>query len=348
VAKVPLSPAALYLGVDAGNSKTLALVCDAGGRVVGSGRSGNGDIYGATSEQAAVDAVVSAVNQALTSAGTGVESVCTAAFRLAGIDWPEDHAYWLDALDHSLPSLGELARRGRCSISNDGFAAIRCGEPSGVGVAVVSGTGAAVAGRGPGGDEWSMSFWIQDEAHGAGALVGQALRAVYRAELGLGPQTELTKRLLDFFEYADAERMLHESTRRHQTTPARPGHTAAREVFKAAVDGDEVAQAILRTQGEHLAGYARITAQRVGFQVDADEVPVVLAGSLLSAEESPMAAALQAALLRRFPGGRARLATLPPVAGATLDALAEAGVAITDGLVETLRATAPPPAFVQT
>jgi N-acetylglucosamine kinase-like BadF-type ATPase len=343
-----VSRSPLYLGVDAGNSKTLALVCEADGRVVGSGRSGNGDIYGAASERAAVDAVVFAVNEALTSAESAVESVTGGAFRLAGIDWPEDHAYWLDALDERLPALRELARRGRCSIANDGFAAIRCGESTGVGVAVVSGTGAAVAGRGPDGTEWSMSFWIQDSAHGASAIVSQALRAVYRAALGLGPETGLTKRMLDFFGYADVERMLHAFTRRNSTAAVPPGHTAAREVLKAAADGDEVAHAILCAQGEHLASYARLTAQRVGFQVDTDEVPVVLAGSVLSADESPVAAALQAALPRCFPGGRARLATLPPVAGATLDALAEAGVAITDDLVETLRATAPPPAFVLT
>ncbi len=337
-----------YLGVDAGNSKTLALLCDAAGRVVGSGRSGNGDIYGAASEQAAVDAVVAAVNEALTSAQADPRQVDTAAFRLAGIDWPEDHAYWLEALDDRLPALGELARLGRCSIANDGFAAIRCGEPSGIGVAVVCGTGSAVAGRGPTGDEWSMSFWIQDEVHGAGAMVAQALRAVYRAELGLGPETALTKRLLGYFGYADVEQMLHEFTRRHPTPLSRPGHTAAREVFKAAVEHDEVALGILRGQGEHLARYARLTAERVGFRADVDEVPVVLAGSVLSADASPVAAALVEALPRCFAGVRPRLATLPPVAGATLDALAEAGIAITGNLVETLRGTAPPPAFVMT
>ena len=336
----------LYLGVDAGNSKTVALLCDATGTVVGYGRSGNGDIYGAESEQAAVDAVVSAVDAALTTAGADGGQIGAAAFLLAGVDWPEDEEFWVEALAVRLPALTHLAGQGRRPIANDGFAAIRCGELSGIGVAVVAGTGSAVAARGPAGVEWSMSFWIQD-AHGASGLVGSALHAVYRAELGLGPPTTLTKRMLAFFGYDTAEEMLHQFTRR-SGRPTRQSHTAAREVAAAAADGDEVALRIVRRQGEVLADYARVTAQRVGFRVESDEVPVVLAGSVLGADRSPVTAALLAALRTGFPGARPRLATLPPVAGAVLDALASADVALGPEIVDRLLDSAPPPDFLQT
>ncbi|MEQ7009084.1 BadF/BadG/BcrA/BcrD ATPase family protein [Actinopolymorpha sp. B17G11] len=334
----------LYLGVDAGNSKTVALLCTAAGEVVGNGRSGNGDIYGAPSERAAVEAVIAAVKEALT--GAQPDGIGGAAFRLAGVDWPEDHAFWVDALAAELPDVAALRAYDRCSISNDGFAAIRCGEPSGIGVAVIGGTGSAVAGRGRGGAEWSMSFWIQD-AHGASGLVAGALRAVYRAELGLGPKTALTKRLLAYFGYADAEEMLHQFTRRGGR-PSRPWHTAAREMAGAAADGDAEALRILREHGEHLADYARVTAARVGFDVASEEVPVVLAGSVIDADGSPVRAAVLAALPERFASARPRLATLPPVAGAALDALAEAGVEVTAEVIARLRASMPPPAFVRT
>jgi N-acetylglucosamine kinase-like BadF-type ATPase len=335
-----------YLGVDAGNSKTVALLCTVDGEVRGSGRSGNGDIYGARTERAAVEAVCGAVNEALTTANARPDGIGGAAFRLAGVDWPEDHAFWVDALAVELPEVAALQAYDRCSIANDGFAAIRCGEPSGTGVAVVAGTGSAVAGRGPGGAEWSMSFWIQD-AHGASGLVAGGLRAVYRAELGIGPKTTLTKRMLAYFSYADVEEMLHQFTRRGGGS-SRPWHTAAREMAAAAADGDEVALRILREHGEHMADYARVTAARVGFAVERDEVPVVLAGSVLSAEGSPVRAAVLAALPERFAGARPRLATLPPVAGAALDALAEAGVEVTPEVITRLRASMPPPEFVQT
>ncbi|MET9019309.1 BadF/BadG/BcrA/BcrD ATPase family protein [Actinopolymorpha sp. NPDC004070] len=349
----------LHLGVDAGNSKTVALVCDADGRVVGYGRSGNGDIYGAESAAAAVDAVVAAVKDALTAAGTREDDVRASAFRLAGVDWPEDHAYWMDALARRLPGL--LAP----SVLNDGFAAIRCGaldgadgaggglDPVGAGVAVIAGTGSAVAGRGPTGTEWSMSFWIQD-AHGASGLVGSALRAVYRAELDLGPATALTSRLLAFFGATDVEALLHSFTGRETGHGWARQAAAAREVVAAAVGGDEVAAALVRDQGRHLADYARVTARRVGFAVDADGadggrgVPVVLAGPVLCAAGSPVTAALLEALGRVFPVAHPRLAILPPVSGAVLDALADAGVELVPAVYERLRVTAPPPAFLAT
>ncbi|GAA2757327.1 BadF/BadG/BcrA/BcrD ATPase family protein [Actinopolymorpha rutila] len=355
----------LHLGVDAGNSKTVALLCDEEGRVVGYGRSGNGDIYGAESAPAAVDAVVAAVNEALTSAGARVADVRAAAFRLAGVDWPEDHAYWMDALARRLPELRAP------SVLNDGFAAIRCGGPEGpdgagvaggAGVAVIGGTGSAVAGRGPTGTEWSMSFWIQD-AHGASGLVGSALRAVYRAELDLGPATALTARLLAFFGASDVEALLHSFTGRATGHGWARQAAAAREVVAAAGDGDEVATALVRDQGRHLADYARVTARRVGFAVDGGAadgadgtsgvdgrsgVPVVLAGPVLCAPGSPVTAALMDALPEVFPSARPRLATLPPVSGAVLDALAEAGVDLVPAVYERLRATAPPPAFLAT
>ncbi|MEW1841563.1 BadF/BadG/BcrA/BcrD ATPase family protein, partial [Nonomuraea angiospora] len=115
---------ALYLGVDAGNSKTAALVCDVTGTIAGAGRSGCGDIYGAATPEAAVAEVQAAIDAALAQAGAGRADVAGAAFRLAGIDWPEDRAYWESALAGRYPSR---------SILNDGYAAIRCGEPSGVG-----------------------------------------------------------------------------------------------------------------------------------------------------------------------------------------------------------------------
>lgn len=320
-----------YLGVDAGNSKTVALVCDDSGQICGSGRSGNGDIYGAASPAAAIDAVVDAIAQ------TGIHGFSGAAFRLAGIDWPEDHDLWESVVKTRIPVAG------RISIANDGFAAIRCGEPSGIGVAVVCGTGPAVAARGPDGQEWSASFWIQDSL-GANSLGGEAMRAVYRAHLGIGPSTALSQELPAFYEATDVEEMLHRFTRRddrpHWTAPAR----ASRIVCRLATEGDAVAAGLVHSQAVAFADYATVAAGKVGFDAAA-EVPVVLAGSVLAAPDSPMAAQLVSALPDRFLN---RPAMLPPVAGAALDALAEAGRTVGPAVIDTLMRTAPAPEFLRT
>jgi N-acetylglucosamine kinase-like BadF-type ATPase len=44
----------LVLGVDGGNTKTLALVAREDGAVIGTGRAGCGDIYGSTSANVAM------------------------------------------------------------------------------------------------------------------------------------------------------------------------------------------------------------------------------------------------------------------------------------------------------
>ena len=64
----------LYLGVDAGNSKTVAVLVDSSGTVLGYGRSGCGDIYGAAAEPLAVAEVVAAVNRALDMASLPVHA----------------------------------------------------------------------------------------------------------------------------------------------------------------------------------------------------------------------------------------------------------------------------------
>lgn len=82
----------------------------------------------------------------------------------------------------------------------------------------------------------------------------------------------------------------------------KPEADAAREVTRAALDGDHVAREIVTLQGEQLAKYARVAAAKVGFVAETDEVPVVLAGSALSGADSPVTAALLVALGCSFPG----------------------------------------------
>lgn len=309
----------LHLGVDAGNSKTEALVCLPTGEVVGAGRAGCGDIYGAESPQAAVDAVLTAVGDALAQAGVGPDGLAGAALRLAGVDWPEDRDFWCDALAGPWPS--SLPR----SILNDGYAAIRCGEPSGTGVAVTGGTSAAVAARGPDGRLWDLGMWGQ-HAMGAMGLVQEAVKSVTLADLGEAPSTRLTQDLPAFYRLDSVADLVHWLTRR----VGRPGLAefarCAPVVTAAAAAGDPVAEALVREQGRRFARYAGVAARQVGLDEAGGPVGVVLSGSVLRAPDSPVVAALLDQLETYVPGAVPHRAVVPPVAGALLDALAEAGI----------------------
>jgi N-acetylglucosamine kinase-like BadF-type ATPase len=355
----------MYLGLDAGNSKTVAFLCRPDGSVAGAGRTGCGDIYGVTDIRDAVQAVTGCVGQALHSAGVAAAQVRASAFRMAGVDWPEDAEFWRQTLGSAWPELQQM------SVLNDGFAPIRCGEPSGVAVAVTAGTGSAVAGRGPGGDEWSLSWWGQDRL-GATGMGQEALSALFLAELGIderpaspdaprpGPPSgsaegpgqgqpyPLRDALLHRFGEPSVRELLHSFTRREHRRPWQDKGSAASVVLRAAADFEPVATQIVHRHALRTAEYARVAALRCGFDVERDSVPVVLAGSVLTATPPVFAEALIAELRRLMPGSRPVSAALPPVAGAALDALAESGIPVTPGVLAALTESLPDPAFWQT
>lgn len=330
----------VYLGIDAGNSKTAVLACLASGEVAGAARSGCGDIYGVADEADAIRAVLDAVDSALAGAGATRADVASAAFRLAGVDWPEDREYWDAALSREWPGLTR-------SILNDGYAAIRCGEPSGVGVAVNAGTAAAIAARGPDGAIWDMCWWGQ-HAMGAIGLVSEALKAVYLAALDAAPATELGPALLSFYDQPDVTALNKRFTRRVNPAGDAERRRAARVVTDTARKGDVVAQQIVAEQGRRLAFYAGIAARRAGLCHAGAPASVVFSGSVLMEEDSPVARALEAHLPAAVPGAVPRRAALPPVAGAALDALAEGRVPVTADVTGRLAATMPPASFLKT
>lgn len=330
-----------YLGVDAGNSKTVALLADADGQILGRGRGGVGDIYGAATEELAVDEVVTAVQAALAAAGIGPDEVANAALRLAGVDWAEDERYWEDAAARRLPGLR------RVSILNDGFALLRCGTASGVGVAVTAGTGPAVAARGPDGRQYCASWWIQHSLGGQGLGVA-AFRAVVDAEIGLGPATGLRAELLQLFGQPDVTGLLHAFTQRGSVRSDRELAAAARPVLRAAAAGDEVALGIVRTATRTFAGLTRVAADRTGLSAGDGPVPVVLGGSVLTSEYPVYRDALVADLQLELGSVRVAATAASPVAGALLDAMAEGGVPLDKELHDRVLTASHPVDFLLT
>ena len=311
-------PEPLFLGVDAGNSKTLAIVVDAAGAVRGVARGGIGDIYGVADSQIAVDAVLDTVRRALDAADASLETVRSAAFRLAGVDWPEDEALWVGALD------GFLAATTTRSVLNDGFACLRCGDPTGVGVAVSLGTGAAVAGRGPGDREFSVSWWLQDYL-GAAGLGRDGLRAVALAELGMGAPTSLSRELPGFYGVDDAKSLVHLANSRTSSLGHIDFARAARVVVAASEAGDAVAREVIDQHMARVADYVEACARRVGLDPTAP-FAIVLGGSVASEPSGQVRRALLAAIGERMPQASVTMQNVVPILGCALDALAEGGV----------------------
>lgn len=335
----------LYLGVDAGNSKTVAVVADGSGAVLGYGRAACGDIYGGATEALAVGEVVTAVRRATEMASPAGRPgspatdtrIVRAAFCLAGLDWPADEQYWGEQICHWLPGLSSY------SLRNDGFALLRAGEPAGLGIALSAGTGAAVVARGPDAREWSASMWIVD-ALGGTSLGAQAHAAVVRAELGLAPPTMLRELLLSRHSFRDVAAMLEAATGRGGP---RMRHAAvARDVLDAARAGDPVAEGIVTRQATLFAEYAVAAAAKV--HLAGRGIPVVLGGSVMSSDSTVLRDATGHALGRLLPDARVTLASRSPVLGAVAEAIAEGSGALAPQVLDRLSGYRFPAGFLLT
>ena len=302
----------LVMGIDAGNTKTLAVVADRRGRVLGYGRSSSANIYAGFG--GAVASLEQAWQRALVPAGT--EEVAHLALSATGADWSEDFA----DLRQAVLRRGLVKEDSALTVVNDAVAALWTGSATGEGVAVAVGTSAGTAAR-RGERVWHSSFWQEPE--GAVQLGYLALRAVYRAELGLGPPTRLTETFLQRFGLPDVTTLLHAFTARGAPLGAAAAGSSARLLLDQAERGDEVACRLVRQHAEALGDYAVVAARKVG--LDKAAFPLVLTGGVMRHPGSLLKDALAQRVRRTLPGATLRKSSFEPVGGAVCIALEATG-----------------------
>ncbi|HEU5433810.1 MAG TPA: BadF/BadG/BcrA/BcrD ATPase family protein [Thermomicrobiales bacterium] len=328
--------APLVLGVDAGNSKTVALVAGPDGVVLGAGRGGPGDIYGAHGEKAALAEIGRAVDEALRTAGVAAARIDTAGFSMAGADWPEDFAL----LQAAMAERGYGRRR---TIVNDAIGALWAGIPDGVGIVITCGTGAAIGARSAAGRIWHSSFW--PDAAGGYRLGERAIRAAIAADLGLAPATRMTAPLLAAFGVDSVEAMLHRRTRRRPPWTMADAARLAPIVLDAARDGDPAAVAIVAEQGRALGDMGVVAARQTG---QTGRVPTALAGGIFRHPCNRLREAVIARLRRDLPDIEPISSDLEPVGGAVVLALAAMESPADAAFRRRLRETMPGLAFFAT
>jgi N-acetylglucosamine kinase-like BadF-type ATPase len=319
------------LGVDGGSTKTIALVARRDGTIVGVGRRGCSSIYNAgMTEQAALGEAEQAVRAALDAGGVRPGDLAAGVFSMCGADWPEDIALIEDTMQRC-----GFGRMG--IVVNDAFGALRAGSEDGTGVVVVCGTGAAIGARAADGRTWHAGFW--QEPQGAEDLGRQTLRAVYRAQLGIGEPTTLTRRVLEFFYEERVEELLHRLTARDGSRPVEIGRLAP-ILLEEAGRGDVVARRLVEGHGRALGEYALAAARHVG--IERTPFTLVLAGGVLRHPSHLLAKALVARVRDGAPEVRAVPSRFEPAVGALFLALEAAGMPVDVPLLERLIPTLPP------
>jgi N-acetylglucosamine kinase-like BadF-type ATPase len=309
----------VVLGVDGGNTKTIAVVADAAGQALGAGLGACADIYNASTPDTAIATIAAAVREGLDAAGVGGADLAAATFSLAGADWPEDFALLERALQK------RIGLREAPLVVNDALGALRGGAADWIGVSIVAGTYNAVGARRGDGRVFHLGFW--PDGAGGRDIARDARHAVYRAALDLGPATSLSDTAFALFGVEDAIELLHEFTRRGGLAEAEVDRLAP-VVLDAADAGDAVAQAIVADKGRILGRQGRACAAQLDLPLEG--LPIVLSGRVFAHPSERLAAATMAEL----PGAIAVRHPAPPVAGAVLLALDRIGVTVDAGAVQ--------------
>ena len=309
-----------FVGVDAGGTKTHALVADESGEVLGVGRAGPGNWEGVGLD-GALAALRRAVGEALSAARTSPQEVTAAGYGLAGLDWPSDEA-------RLRPVVEELGLSGPAVLINDTFVALRAGAREPWGVVIVAGTGTTVAGRNRRG-EMARTLGLGypfDDWGSAPDLAQAALHAVARAYTGRGPATALSDRLVRLVGAADVADLLEGVSRwRYNLFPLVADVVQA--LMEEADGGDGAAQEILLRAGRELGGGAVVVIRRLG--MEGEEFDLVLAGGLFRSATPLLLETLRGTVQAVAPGARLVRLEVPPAIGGVLLAMDAVGWAVT-------------------
>lgn len=264
----------LIIGVDGGGTKTEAVLAtvDSGGEpaVIGEGRSGPSNMR-LTGRRQTLESLDEAIGQALAGRRADI-----AVLALAGSDFSDvqrEIRQWAFDRDYC----------ERLEIISDAGPVLAAGTPDGWGVALVVGTGSIAIGVDRDGRSLARGgwgHWYGDKGSGYD-LGARALAAVSHAEDGMGPETVLRERMLDYFQLENP-RLIIQKLYSGGNVRSRIAASAP-VVLDAAVAGDIVAERIMEAcAGELLRLVTAVTCD-LEFT---DAYPLALAGGVICNNEA--------------------------------------------------------------
>jgi N-acetylglucosamine kinase-like BadF-type ATPase len=295
----------LVLGIDAGSSKTTALLADEHGQILGRGHAPGCNFQQHPPEElrallrwaaaAAFQDAYPSLHQAVSPSPllpishtptppvshTPIHSIDALVIGMGGADRPDEIERLRALALEAVPVKGSSGPR-RIQVMNDGWLLLWCETMPGWGVGLISGTGSFAFGHDrqshnsrAGGWGWRMG----DE--GSGYAMGlAALNAVTRAADGRAPATCLTAKILAHWDLKIPAELIPKVYR----TALTPGDIArlAPLVQQAADEGDAAARLIQ----EHAARSLAEMAAAVIRNLDLDKkAPLALGGGVLMHDE---------------------------------------------------------------
>jgi N-acetylglucosamine kinase-like BadF-type ATPase len=302
----------LFLGIDGGQSSTIALIGDEEGRVIGSGAGGPSNHVGAAGgREKLVRAVTESVAGACQGAAVDPSEVRFHSACVGSSGGAEDKR----------PILAELLRTEHLTVITDAVIALAGATGGQPGIIAIAGTGSIAFGRNAAGTTARAGGWgcVFGDEGSAFDLARQGLRAALRQEEGWGPPTRLHEMFLANCGAKSASELLHWFYTTEYTKPRIASFGPL--VDRAAGEGDAVACGILRKAAAELALLASAVRRRI-FQ-PADTVHVAHMGGVFL---STILRDQFRELVEQERGNHCGPPLHPPAAGALLEAYRAAGL----------------------
>ncbi|MCC5839706.1 MAG: ATPase [Opitutales bacterium] len=305
----------VYLGIDAGGTRTRAALVNDKGAVLGVGASGPGNPHN-VGEPTAAKHLEEATRAAWADAGQKACPATHAFLGVAGTKTADDFARLRAAAEAK-----GLAPAGAVRVENDLHNALAGGLGGAPGIALIAGTGSNCLGRDASGATCMCGGWgwlMGDEGAGFG-LAAEGLRRATRSADGRASRTRLLESALAYFGVSEPDALLTAL----YAGPWQPDRVAAfgPVVTRLAEEGDAGAGQVLRKGAAVLAGLVAATARQLEFPTGPN---VVLLGGCL-APGGFYTAMVEAAIAKAAPSARLCKPLYPPLHGAVLNALRMSG-----------------------
>ncbi len=255
------------VGIDAGATKTVALLANENGEILSSvrGPGANLVLHGEASVESTLRTVIGDLDSP--------DSVSAICIGIAGADRPGEATTVRGILER-------IDTSPTVHVVNDAHVALLAGAPSGSGIVVVAGTGSIAYGVANSGQRARSGGWgylLGDE--GSAFWLGHAaLRVGLRALDGRGPESTLYDRIQAHLGLKDSAAVV--SWFYHQERARIRVARLAAIVEEASVDGDQTATRLLDQAAHHLASAAASVDRQLGFD---SRYRLVLAGGAFEA-----------------------------------------------------------------
>ena len=251
-----------------------------------------------------------------------IQQVEYAVFGIGGVDTKNQH----DIVSQIIKKTGFK----KFTLVNDAFLGIPAGNPEGVGICAINGSGCTLAGINKEGRMLQIGGvgYVSADYGGGGILGEKVVSVVYSELFRKGEPTCLTGVLferLGILKKYDFVDKVYEKIEDGSFDVS----SCTKMLFEAARKNDPVASKILRDVGISYANSISCMIEELDFNRGNEEINIVFAGSVFVKSEHPLLIeTIKEVLNKDNPGCSLKytLLNMPPVAGAVLWALSKLGV----------------------